>query len=435
MSAAGAVQGARLRCGSVCVVRISPTSARAAERLLTVDEALERILARVHPLPPREMPLLDALGRTLAVDVVADRDVPPFRNSAMDGYAVRGEDVASAPVRLRVVGAVAAGGVPERAVARGEAMRIMTGAPMPDGADTVVRVEDTDNADDVVTVTVATPTGLSVRQAGEDLARGTTVLRAGSLLRPAEIGLLASLGIPRPSVVGRPRVAVLSTGDEVVEVTESPGPGKIRDANRYSVASAILASSCEPQLRSIVRDTPEALRAALHDAMSADAIVTSGGVSVGDHDWVKPVVSELGTLDVWAIAIRPGRPLAFAQLRGDGRVVPLFGLPGNPVSALLTFELFVRPALLRMSGRTKLQRPRARATLLDPLDKPGFLRFFARAIYDPTAGTVGLTGPQGSGILRSMSLANCLVDAPAGPSRIAAGESVEVILTDLPEDH
>lgn len=414
---------------------ISPSSAKAAAKLLTVDEALERILARVRPLPARDVPLLEALGRTLAVDVVADRDVPPFRNSAMDGYAVRGDDVATAPVKLRVIGAVAAGGVPDRAVGAGEAMRIMTGAPMPDGADTVVRVEDTDDRTDVVTITAATPTGLSVRQAGEDLTRGTTVVRAGTVLRPAEIGLLASLGIPRPAVIAQPRVAVISTGDEVVEIADVPGPGKIRDANRYSVGAAVAAASCAPWLRPIVRDTPDALREALSEAMSADAIVTSGGVSVGDHDWVKPVVSELGTLDVWAIAIRPGRPLAFAQLRHDHHVVPMFGLPGNPVSALLTFELFVRPALLVMSGRTKLHRPRARATLLDPLDKPGFLRFFARAIYDPAAGTVRLTGPQGSGILRSMSLANCLVDAPPGPSTIGAGETIDVILTDAPEDH
>jgi molybdopterin molybdotransferase len=413
----------------------SPTSARAAERLLSVDEALDGILSRIRPLAPREVPLLDAVGRTLAIDVVADRDVPPFRNSAMDGYAVRGADVATAPVRLRVVGAVAAGGVPARPVGAGEAMRIMTGAPMPDGADTVVRVEDTDNADDVVTVTAATPAGISVRQAGEDLVRGTTVLAKGTVIRPAEVGLLASVGVAKPLVIARPRVAVLSTGDELVDVSEVPGPGKIRDSNRYSVASAIWASSCGPWLRPVVRDTPEALRAALRDAMEADAIVTSGGVSVGDHDWVKPVVSELGRIDVWAIAIRPGRPLAFGELRADGRTVPIFGLPGNPVSALLTFELFVRPALLKMSGRTKLFRPRAQAKLLDPLDKPASLRFFARGIHDAAEETVRLTGPQGSGILRSMSLANCLIDVPEGPQTIAAGATVTVLLTDHPEDH
>jgi molybdopterin molybdotransferase len=413
---------------------ISPTSARTAERLLTVDEALDGILSRIHPLAPREVPLMDAVGRTLAADVAADRDVPPFHNSAMDGYAVRGADVAAVPARLRVIGSIAAGGVPDRAVGAGEAMRIMTGAPMPDGADTVVRVEDTDNADDVVTITAVTRAGTSVREAGEDVRRGSTVLTGGTVLRPAEIGLLASVGVARPLVVARPRVAVLSTGDEVVEVTEPPGPGKIRDANRYSVGAAIWAAGCGPWLRPIVRDTPDALRSALRDAMEADAVVTSGGVSVGDHDWVKPVVSELGTISVWAIAIRPGRPLAFGELRAGDRRVPIFGLPGNPVSALLTFELFVRPALLKMSGRTKLHRPRAQARLLDPLDKPASLRFFARGIHDAAAGTVRLTGPQGSGILRSMSLANCLIDAPEGVKRIPAGENVTVILTDHPED-
>jgi molybdopterin molybdotransferase len=381
------------------------------------------------------VPLLDALGRTLAQDVAAERDVPPFRNSAMDGYAVRGADVANAPTALRVIGSVQAGGVPARPVGPGEAMRIMTGAPMPDGADTVVRVEDTDDGRDKVTITAATPTGLSVRQAGEDLKAGETILSAGTVLRPAEIGVLASIGVAKPRVVSRPRVAVLSTGDEVVDVSEPLEPGKIRDTNRYSLAAAIFAAGCAPWLRPIVRDTADDLRRALRDAMDADAIVTSGGVSVGDHDWVKPIVGELGSIDLWSIAIRPGRPLAFGELRGDGRTVPIFGLPGNPVSALLTFELFVRPALLRMSGRTKLQRPRVEARLLDAVEKPGHLRFFARGIHDPAAGTARTTGPQGSGILRSMSLANCFIDLPAGPTKFEPGETVTVILTDRPEDH
>src|SRR5262249_22882362 len=191
---------------------------------------------------------------------------------------------------------------------------------------------------------------------------------------------------------------VLSTGDEIVDIGEEPGPGHIRDANRYSLGSAIWAAGCGPWLRPLVRDTADELRRALTDAMDADVVVTSGGVSVGDHDWLKPVVSELGTMDLWAIAIRPGRPLAFGELHAGARRVPIFGLPGNPVSALLTFELFVRPALLRMSGRSKLQRPRAKALLLDDVEKPKGLRFFGRGIYDESAGTVRLTGPQGSGI-------------------------------------
>ncbi|TMF81760.1 MAG: molybdopterin molybdotransferase MoeA [Chloroflexi bacterium] len=411
----------------------SATAAKPAQRLMSADDALARVLGGVPTLPAVETPLLDALGLVLAEDIAADRDVPPFRNSAMDGYAVRGDDVASAPVELRVVGEVAAGGFPDRTVGPGEAMRIMTGAPMPEGADTVVRVEDTDNASDLVTITAATPKGMATRQAGEDLRKGETILTNGTVLRPAEIGLLASVGRARVRVRKRPRVAVFSTGDEIVDLDAPLGRGQIRDSNRYTLASAVRAAGAEPWVRGIVRDSPEALRAALREGIAADAIVTSGGVSVGDHDHLKPVLSELGTIDFWAIAIRPGRPLAFGELKDGDRRVPIFGLPGNTVSALLTFEIFVRPALLRMQGRAHVARPRAKARLLEPADKVASLRVFARGVHDPDAGTVRLTGPQGSGILRSMSLANCLIDLPVGPSRFEAGETVDVILTEQPE--
>ena len=411
----------------------SATAAKPAQRLMSADDALARVLGGVPTLPAVETPLLDALGLVLAEDIAADRDVPPFRNSAMDGYAVRGDDVVSAPVELRVVGEVAAGGFPDRTVGPGEAMRIMTGAPMPEGADTVVRVEDTDNASDLVTITAATPKGMATRQAGEDLRKGETILTNGTVLRPAEIGLLASVGRARVRVRKRPRVAVFSTGDEIVDLDAPLGRGQIRDSNRYTLASAVRAAGAEPWVRGIVRDSPEALRAALREGIAADAIVTSGGVSVGDHDHLKPVLSELGTIDFWAIAIRPGRPLAFGELKDGDRRVPIFGLPGNTVSALLTFEIFVRPALLRMQGRAHVARPRAKARLLEPADKVASLRVFARGVHDPDAGTVRLTGPQGSGILRSMSLANCLIDLPVGPSRFEAGETVDVILTEQPE--
>ena len=409
---------------------ISATSAKPAQTLMSADDALARILAGVPTLPAVDLPLLDALGLVLVDDIAADRDVPPFRNSAMDGYAVRGDDVASAPVELRVVGEVAAGGFPDQAIGPGEAMRIMTGAPMPDGADTVVRVEDTDNASDVVTIAAATPKGTAIRQAGEDLKAGETILTTGTVLRAAEIGLLASAGRARIRVRKRPRVAVYSTGDEIVDLDAPLERGQIRDSNRYTLASAIRAAGAEPWVRGIVRDSPDALRAALREGLAADAIVTSGGVSVGDHDHLKPVLSELGTIDFWAIAIRPGRPLAFGELKDGDRRVPIFGLPGNTVSALVTFEIFVRPALLRMQGRANVSRPRAKARLLEPVDKIGALRVFARGIHDPEAGTVRLTGPQGSGILRSMSLANCLIDLPIGPSRIEQGTVVDVILTE-----
>jgi len=400
---------------------------------MSADDALSRILATVPTLPTVEVALLDALGLVLAEDVRADLDVPPFRNSAMDGYAVRGDDVASAPVKLRVVGQIAAGTFPDRSIAQGEAMRIMTGAPLPDGADTVVRVEDTDNANDVVTIAAATPKGMSVREAGEDLRKGERILTKATVLRPAEIGLLASLGRARIRVTKRPRVAVFSTGDEIVDAGAALAPGQIRDSNRYSLAAAIRAAGSDPVVGGIVPDDPDALRAALIAASSADAIVTSGGVSVGDHDHMKPVLSELGTIDFWAIAIRPGRPLAFGELRDGDRRVPIFGLPGNAVSSLLTFELFVRPALLRMQGREHVSRPRARARLLEPVETVKSLRFFARGIYERDAGTVRTTGPQGSGILRSMVLANCLIDLPEGRDRYEAGETVDVILTEEPE--
>jgi molybdopterin molybdotransferase len=411
---------------------VSASAARTAARSLSVDEALERILARVKPLPPVPMGLLEALGTTLAADVVADRDIPPFRNSAMDGYAVVAADVAKVPAVLTVVGEVAAGAMPLRSLVRGEAMRIMTGAPMPDGADTIVRVEDTDNRTDRVTITVATALGTSVRAAGEDLKSGETVLRTGTVLRASEIGVLATLGRATVRVVPHPRVAILSTGDELVELDAPLGPGQIRDANRYSLASAARAMGATPVPLGIVRDTADDLRRALRDAAAtADVIVTSGGVSVGDHDHVKPVVDELGSMDFWSIAIRPGRPLAFGEI--DGKLI--FGLPGNPVSSLLGFELFVRPALLKMAGRRLLHRPRVSAMLDDTLDTPPGLRFFARGIYDPAANTVRTTGPQGSGILRSMALANCFIDVPATVQHVDRGASVTVIRTDLPEDH
>jgi molybdopterin molybdotransferase len=413
----------------------SPSAARAALTTLSVDEALERILARITPLEATEVGLLDALGAVLTEDATADRDVPPFRNSAMDGYAVRGADVAQSGVRLRVVGAVAAGALPDRAVGAGEALRIMTGAPMPDGADTVVRIEDTDNGTEVVTINAATPQGLAVRQAGEDLRRGEVVLRRGTWLRHPDIGVLASIGRAKVNVVRRPNVAVLSTGDELVDIDEQPGPGQIRDANRYSLAAAVRATGCAAFELGIARDSADDLRHALGNAAFGDLVVTSGGVSVGDHDHVKPVVDAMGQMDFWSIAIRPGRPLAFGELRTKRGAVPIFGLPGNPVSALLTFEVFVRPALLKMAGRSKLHRPRVEARLLDRIDKTTGLRMFARGIHDAAAGTVRATGPQGSGILRSMSLANCLIDLPESASAASPGESVSVLLTDSPEDH
>ena len=411
----------------------SPSAARAAVSTLTVDEALERVLARIAPLESTEVGLLDALGAVLTEDAVADRDVPPpqLRDGLRGARRGRAEGVCA--------GFASSAGSPRARCptvrsGRGEAMRIMTGAPMPDGADTVVRVEDTDNGAETVTINTATPRGVAVRQAGEDLRRGEVVLTRGTLLRHADIGVLASIGRAKVNVVRRPNVAVLSTGDELVDIDEQPGPGQIRDANRYSIAAAVRATGCAAFELGIARDSADDLRHALGNAAFGDLVVTSGGVSVGDHDHVKPVVNAMGQMDFWSIAIRPGRPLAFGELRTKRGAVPIFGLPGNPVSALLTFEIFVRPALLKMAGRTKLHRPRVDARLLDRIDKPIGLRTFARGIRG-AAGTVRTTGPQGSGILRSMSLANCLIDLPEPASGADAGDTVSVLLTDQPEDH
>ena len=408
------------------------TAPREAEpQALSVDDALARILERFAPLPDEEKPILDALGQVLAEDVRAPNDVPPFANSAMDGYAVRAADVARTPVRLPVAFEVAAGAAGDRALASGAAARIMTGAPLPSGADSVVRVEDTDAGDASVEIRVGVPAGTNVRAAGEDLRRGETVFARGTVLRAAEIGVLATTGRASVRVVRRPRVAVLSTGDEVVEVDAPLAPGKIRDANRWSISAAVNACGAIAVPLGIARDNADDLRRAFRRAAQEDVIVTSGGVSVGDYDFVKVVVRELGSMDFWTIAMRPGKPVAFGDVLGK----PILGLPGNPVSALLTFELFGRPALLRLQGRAKLHRPRVTARLIEDVQKPPHLRFFGRAIYDPGGGTVRTTGPQGSGILRSMALANALVDLPIGPAVVRAGSEVTVILTDAPEDH
>src|SRR5258705_11996464 len=413
----------------------SPSAARTAASTLSVDEALERILSRIEPLASTQVGLLDALGGVLTEDASADRDVPPFRNSAMDGYAVRGADVTRDGVTLRVVGAIAAGSLPERTVEGGEAMRIMTGAPMPEGADTVVRVEDTDNGASIVTINKATPKGVAVRQAGEDLRRGEVVLARGTFLRHAEIGVLAANGRAKVDVVRRPNVAVLSTGDELVDIDEEPGPGKIRDENLFSISAAVRASGCAAFELGIARDSADDLRHALGNAAFGDLVVTSGGVSVGDHDHVKPVVDAMGQMDFWSIALRPGRPLAFGELRTKRGAVPIFGLPGNPVSALLTFELFVRPALLKMSGRTKLHRPRVQARLLDRVDKPVGLRMFARGIYDAAAGTVGPSRSQGTGMTACQQPPNPLHVPPPPTPSAGPVPTVYDLFTDLPEDH
>lgn len=394
---------------------------------LSVEEARERILGTVRVLEPERVPILEALGRVLAEPVVASRNIPPLSNSAMDGYAVRGEDVAQAPVRLRVVGEAAAGYVCEARVESGTAVRIMTGAPIPEGADTVVRFEDTRLEGEWVEVLVPVPHGKNVRPAGEDVRAGQEVLSPGKVLRPQEIGMLAALGRTEVAVFRRPRVAILATGDEVVSPGQEPGPAQIYDANTYTVSALVRHVGGIPIPLGVARDQEELVREGVRRALEerADFIITSGGVSVGDFDLVKQVLAAEGEMRFWSLNMKPGRPLAFGVVAG----VPLLGLPGNPVSAMIGTLMFARPALLKMQGFTEWSWPTVRARLLDPIPRKDERRHYMRVVLKEAEEgyEARLTGDQGSGILNSLVLADGLAVIPEGTTHLPAGTEVEVL--------
>lgn len=396
--------------------------------VLSVEEAQRHILDTVDILEPEQTPILEAIDRVLAESIVADRDIPPLTNSAMDGYAVRGEDVAQAPTHLEVVGEVAAGHLGQTRVEPGLAMRIMTGAPLPEGADTVVRFEDTRLEDGVVVVLENYPTGKNVRAAGEDVKAGQEVLSPGRILRPQAIGMLAAVGRTTISVYRRPRVAILATGDEVVPPDQEPGPAQIRDANSYTVAAQVLRYGGVPLLLDIARDQEELVRQGLRTAVEqeADFIITSGGVSVGDFDLVKEVMAAEGEMHFWSINMKPGRPLAFGVVGG----VPLLGLPGNPVSAMISTKLFAQPALLKMQGHSKWEFPRMRVRLVDPITRKDGRRHYLRVRLKatPEGLEATLTGDQGSGILNSLVQADALAIIPAQADHLPAGSMVDVVL-------
>ena len=416
--------------------------------MITVEEALERILSYVHVLEPEEKPLLDALGQVLAEDVSAAFDIPPLDNSAMDGYAVRARDTdgaaGDAPVSLRVTGEVAAGYVFEGEVTAGTAVRIMTGAPIPAGADAVVPFEETDepferppqgarHLDATVRVFKAARPGANVRSAGEDVRSGQPLLAAGRVLRPSEIAVLASLGRATVQVIRRPVVAVLSTGDELVEAGQPKPPAKIYDANAYAIGALVSRYGGFPRLLGIARDTVEDLTAKVHAGLDADMLVTSAGVSRGDYDVVKDVLAREGEIDFWTVAMKPGKPLAFGCFRREGRRVPHIGLPGNPVSSMVTFELFGRAAIMKMLGKTDWRRPTVRAIAeerIDNHDDPR--RFYARCVVRERDGRLyaSLTGPQGSGMLTSMAYANGLAVMAADVDEVQPGEEIDVIMLD-----
>ncbi len=392
--------------------------------LLPLDRALPQILEQIPVLEDEEKPIVDALGQVLAEDVVSTENVPPQANSAMDGFAVRSADT---PGSLRVIADQAAGHVTDKAVEPGTAIRIMTGAVMPAGADAVVPVEDTDGGrGGTVNIGVQTPPMANVREAGEDVRAGGCVLPKGTALSAGMIGVLASIGRGRVRVYRRPVVAFMASGDELVGVDEPLGPGKIRNSNSYTLLCQIQQAGGIPRDLGVARDTLEDIRAHIAEGLKADLFITSAGVSVGDFDYVKQVLEEHGELRLWRIAIRPGKPVAFGVFDGT----PVISLPGNPVSSMVCFEIFVRPAIAKMMGQPDFRHPMLDVRVLDEVDNRGGRRSFLRAIVSRQDGeyVARLTGPQGSGILTSMARANALLDIPAEMARVDAGSVVRAML-------
>ena len=396
------------------------------------------MLAGVRALATEEIPLGHALGRVLARDVVSPVSLPPWNNASMDGFAVHAEDVRGAssvrPVHLAVTSTIAAGAHSPREVGRGEAARIMTGAPLPPGPDTVIRVEDTDGGESVVTILDDRDAGRNIRLLGEDVRADRVVMRAGTLLGAAHVGVLASVGCAAPVVHRRPRVAILATGDELVELdrfSEVMTGARIVSSNSYALAAAVMQAGGEPVSLGIAPDDPVALARCLRAAEGCDLVLTSGGVSVGDFDYTRRVVETLGgTLSLWRVRMRPGAPLGFGTLFGS----PWLGLPGNPVSALVTFELFGRPLVRSLAGHARPHRRTIAVTLGDAVRLGAPLTHFLRVVLEGDDGRglpiARLTGAQSSGMLTSMSSADALLVVPPSPQDVPAGATLRALLLD-----
>ncbi|MBA3522794.1 MAG: molybdopterin molybdotransferase MoeA [Gemmatimonadales bacterium] len=405
---------------------------------LAAAEAALRVLTDVRRQPAVRMPLDDALDAILAEDAVSPVDIPAWTNSAMDGYATRGVDVLGAaaerPVRLRVVEHLPAGRFPTRAIGPGECARIFTGAPLPDGSDSVIRQEDTDGGADTVTIVRDRDVGVNFRRTGEDIRKGTTVLHAGTELGPAELGVLASLAVAHPLVYRQPRVAILGSGDEIVDVDQPEeilSGRKIASSNTHTLMALVRRAGGVPVNLGIAHDTPDSLREHLRRAQGCDLLVTTAGISVGEHDFVRSVLEELGAVQrFWKLRMRPGAPVGFGLL-GEA---PWIGLPGNPVSTMVTFELFVRPAIRKMSGHALPFRRTVPVRMAEPVSLKPRLQHFLRAIVTEGPGGLEarLTGPQGSGILTSMVLANALLVIPEGQHETPVGAAASALVLDDP---
>lgn len=396
--------------------------------MLTYEEALAQILGQARTLTPVQASLADALGLVLAEDLTTSHDLPPFDNSSMDGFAVRAADIAVVGAVLPVRGDIAAGALSIPALRPQTALRIMTGAPVPDGADTVVPVEDTEVRADGIAFLEEAERGQHIRRRGEEVQSGTIVAPQGSRLRPAEIGMAATVGRAEVLAYPKPRVAIVSTGDELIEPGTPLQGGQIYNSNAYALAAQVEEAGGIVTHRLHARDTPDALRAAFDQCAGANVLITSGGVSVGDFDYVKAVFAERGTVDFWKVAIRPGKPLAFGQW---DRTL-FFGLPGNPVSSMVTFELFVRPTLRKLAGHAALTRPEVTVRLAEEASHTPGRRSYQRTIVTSESGgySARTTGAQGSGMLRSMVLANALLILPSDAAVFPAGTEVSALLLD-----
>jgi molybdopterin molybdotransferase len=408
---------------------------------LSVSEALALVLGRIKILPLEEVDLFDALGRILAHPVTARDSLPPFANSAMDGYALRAVDVSGAgaerPTRLKVVGDIAAGSSELPTVTSGTAARIMTGAPLPPGADAVIPVEDTDEPwrglaralPEFVSIHRSVGAGDYVRYPGEDIRAGDVVLEAGRALRPQEIGLLASLGESRVKVIRRPRVGILATGDELVDISLPLSPGKIRNSNGYAQAAQVLSLGGVPVMLGVAADTEADVRERLDAGVAAgvDLLISSAGVSVGAYDVVKAVLDRAGGVTFWRVRMRPGKPLAFGTYQG----IPILGVPGNPVSAMVSFEIFARPAILKLAGHTVLERPKLNVTVLEDISSDGRESFIRAIVSRDEHGYVArTTGGQGSHMMTSMVKANALLVVPEGVKAVEAGSTLTALMID-----
>ena len=403
--------------------------------MISFEEALDKILSRIQPLGLEKVPLLQGLGRVIGEDIYAKRDIPPLDNSAMDGYALKLEDIRESskdhPVRLEVIEDLPAGFVSKKTIGKGQAIRIMTGAPIPKGADTVIPVEETEKGDGFAFILKAASLGENIRRSGEDVKKGERVISQGDLIRPAEVGMLASVGRSSALVYQKPLVAILCTGDELVDVDEDLDESKIISSNSYTLAAQVKDCGAVPVQLGIARDRKEEIREKLRQGIRADVLISSAGVSVGDYDFAKDALGDLGMeMAFWQISMKPGKPLAFGTIQGK----PVFGLPGNPVSSMVSFEEFVRPSLLKMMGHREVLHPVVEAILQEEIRKTSGRRHFIRAFVSFKEGSyfATTTGDQGSGILMSMLKANGLIMIPEAQEIARVGEKVKVQLLSEP---